>query len=136
MEGWAEIIAKYLKPGGIFFIAELHPFMWVFDDEHPSELKVKYTYWSSEEPTYWEADGSYADQEAKMVNKGDYEWAHPISEIMNALIKAGLTIQEFKEYPYTVYQQLPFMKLHSDGYTRLPGDKLPLLYSIKATKNN
>jgi len=134
MEEWAKIIARYLKPGGTFFIAELHPFMWVFDDEHPSELKVKYSYWPGEKPTYWEADGSYAEPGAKMENKGDYEWAHPISEIVNALIKAGLTIEEFNEYPYTVYPQLPFMKLHPDGYTRLPGNKLPLLYSIKATK--
>jgi 2-polyprenyl-3-methyl-5-hydroxy-6-metoxy-1,4-benzoquinol methylase len=30
---WAEIIARYLKPGGFFYIAEAHPFLNVFYDE-------------------------------------------------------------------------------------------------------
>jgi SAM-dependent methyltransferase len=62
MEGWAGIISRYLKPGGTFFMAEFHPFMWVFDYEFPSELKVKYRYWQGEKPDYYEAEGSYADE--------------------------------------------------------------------------
>ncbi len=30
---WAQIIAGSLKPGGRFFIADSHPFTWMFDDE-------------------------------------------------------------------------------------------------------
>ena len=38
---WGRIAARYLKPGGVFFMAEFHPFMWVFDDEEQNDLKVK-----------------------------------------------------------------------------------------------
>ena len=90
LDEWGKIIERYLKPGGTFFLAELHPFMWVFDDEHPSELKVKHSYWPGDLPTYGESEGSYADPDAQVVNKGDYEWVHPISEVIKSLIKAGL----------------------------------------------
>ena len=136
MEAWAGVVSHFLRPGGTFFIAEFHPFMWVFDDEWPSELRVKYRYWQGEEPDYYEADGSYADPEAKVVNRGSYEWAHPMSEVVNALIGAGLTLQELGEYPFSVDgTQMAFMEPGEDGYSRLPGYDLPLMYSIKATKD-
>ena len=135
IDEWARIVSRYLKPGGTFFVADFHPFMWVFDDEHPSELRVRYKYWHKEEPEYYEEDGSYADPDAKMENRGDYEWAHPVGDVVNALINAGLTIQELKEYPYSYdSSQMLFMAKDNQGHYRLPGDPLPLMYSIKATK--
>ena len=135
MEAWAGIVSRYLKPGGTFFMAEFHPFMWVFDNEFPSELKVKYRYWQGEEPDYYEADGSYAEPDAKVENRGSYEWAHPMSEVVNALIGAGLTIRELEEYPFSVDgTQFAFMEPGEDRYSTLPGYDLPLMYSIKATK--
>ena len=32
IEAWAAIIASHLKPGGRFFIAEIHPVAWMFDE--------------------------------------------------------------------------------------------------------
>ncbi len=69
MATWADIVSHYLRPGGTFFMAEFHPFMWVFDYEFPSELKVKYRYWQGEKPDYYEAEGSYADPDAKVENR-------------------------------------------------------------------
>ena len=34
---WARIAASYVKPGGFFYIAEFHPFAYVFDDEADHE---------------------------------------------------------------------------------------------------
>ncbi len=31
-------------------------------------------------------------------------WAHSLSEVMNALISAGLSIEHFNEYPYSRYK--------------------------------
>jgi hypothetical protein len=68
-------------------------------------------------------------------NTGAYEWAHPMSEIVNSLINAGLVVKELKEYPFSVDRhQLAFMEKGQDGYARLPGYNLPLMYSITATK--
>ena len=135
LEGWARIVSRYLRPGGTFFIAEFHPLIWVFDDEHPSDLRVRYGYWRREEPEYYEGDGSYADPDAKLENRGSYEWAYPLGDVVNALVGAGLVILELKEYPYSVDNtQLSFMERGEDGYSRLPSDPLPLMFSLRATK--
>jgi hypothetical protein len=64
-----------------------------------------------------------------------YNWVHPLSEVVNTLIGAGLTIRELGEYPFSVNgTQMAFMETGKDGYSRLPGYDLPLMYSIKATK--
>ncbi|TFH15737.1 class I SAM-dependent methyltransferase, partial [Candidatus Bathyarchaeota archaeon] len=88
IDGWARIITHYLKKGGVFLLVESHPFMWVFDDAS-EELKLKYSYWHNEEPLSWEDDGTYADKDAKVTNKKSYEWQHTVSDVLNALIKAG-----------------------------------------------
>jgi SAM-dependent methyltransferase len=135
MEAWARVVSRYLRPGGTFFLAEFHPFMWVFDDSDTSGLSVKNGYWQGEEPDYYEVDGSYADPTARLENRGSYEWAHPMSEVVNALTGVGLTIRRLDEYPFSVdAHQMAFMERGEDGYSRLPGYNLPLMYSIKATK--
>jgi SAM-dependent methyltransferase len=45
---WAEVVAHFTRPGGFFYIAEAHPFAWVFDDDDSAtELRVAYRYWPS-----------------------------------------------------------------------------------------
>ncbi len=133
---WARIVSLYLRPGGTFFMAEFHPFMWVFDDEDKSELKVRFRYWS-DGPEYYESDGSYAAPDAVLENRGSYNWPHPLSEVVNSLINAGITIRELREYPYSVdITQIGFMEKGEDGYSRIPDYNLPLMYSIKGTKDS
>ena len=33
LDKWAEIIARYLKPGGTFYLVEFHPFTHMFDEQ-------------------------------------------------------------------------------------------------------
>jgi 2-polyprenyl-3-methyl-5-hydroxy-6-metoxy-1,4-benzoquinol methylase len=132
---WGRIAAHYLKPGGTFFMAEFHPFMWVFDDEDQKELNVKYPYWHRDEPDFYEVVGSYADRSARVENTGNYEWAHTLSDILGALLDAGLTVKEFREYPYCVDKPWDFMTEDNKGYYRIKGDPLPLMFSVKAEKS-
>src|SRR5687767_2636968 len=45
LERWADTIVHFMRPGGLFYITEAHPFMYVFDDdESATSLKVKYDY--------------------------------------------------------------------------------------------
>ena len=136
LKRWAEIIEHYLKPGGTFFISEFHPFAWVLDDGHPSELKVKYSYWHTEKPQLYRPVGSYADRNAVVENKDSYEWAHPISDIINSLNHAGLKIEEIKEYPYCVDPLFHFMQKDSEGNFRFINKdyQIPLMFSVKAKK--
>jgi len=133
VEKWAKIIAHYLKPGGVFLIVESHPFMWVFDDAS-EELRQRYSYWHNTEPLSWEDDGTYADENAKITNKKSYEWQHTVSDVVNALIKAGLTIDEIGEYPELVWAYTPASKRVDKEYFRIPGDPLPQCWSVLASK--
>ena len=36
LHGWAQVAARFLKPGGIFYIVELHPFGMLFDEQSPA----------------------------------------------------------------------------------------------------
>ena len=133
---WAEIVAHFLKPGGTFYIVEFHPFAWVFDDDNPSELRVKYGYFHTPEPTEWTVQGSYADRNAHVKQPVEYEWAHSLGDILNALIAAGLRIEFLHEFPYSVEKTFPFMERDPDGWWRLkePPAQIPLTFSLKAIK--
>jgi SAM-dependent methyltransferase len=137
LKKWAKIIAQYLKPGGIVYIVEGHPFAEVFQNEgEVRELEVAYPYFEQQTPLEFEVQGSYADKTAKIKQKYEYEWPHSVSEILNALIDVRLKIQFFHEFPFSAFEIFPFMEQHEDGWWRLKGQKgaLPLMFSLKAIK--
>jgi SAM-dependent methyltransferase len=130
---WARIVARYLKPGGTFLLVESHPLMGVFDDES-EELKIRYSYWHSDEPMSWETEGTYTDEDAKITNRRSYEWQHTVSDVLNSLIKAGLRVKEIREYPYLPWRYVKKAEKGLDGCWRIPGDPLPQMWSVEAVK--
>lgn len=133
---WAQIISHFLKPGGIFYIHEFHPTLWMFDDEGDiKQPTLRYPYFKSNEPMYLESEGDYADPDAT-INSSSYEWSHGLGEIVTALINAGLQIEFLHEFNSCCIQALPCLTQGEDGlwrYDGLPGG-LPLAFSIKAVK--
>jgi ubiquinone/menaquinone biosynthesis C-methylase UbiE len=132
MDKWAEVISHFLKPGGMFYIIEFHPVVWMFDDNFTG---FQYSYFN-DEAIIEEVSGSYADRDAD-INHLSYGWNHPISEVLTALLKQNLTIAEFKEYPFSFYNCFNNTVKNSSGYWEIKGmeGKLPLMYSIKAFKS-
>jgi SAM-dependent methyltransferase len=136
IQGWANVISHFLKPKGIFYIIEGHPFINIFENEsYTKELKMCHSYFYSPEPTRYEPDGSYADRTAKVINPS-YEWTHSLGDIINALISAGLRIEFVHEFPYANYDIFPFLEQDKNKKWRLKGNKefIPLMFSLKATK--
>jgi len=137
IEEWGKIVARYVKSGGFFYIREDHPIPFVFDDERDdSELKLRYPYFTTDEPLMFEGGSTYADSQAKLQTRKSYEWPHSLSSVLNSLIDAGLRIEFLHEFPFTTWKQLPFMIEREDGRWILPSNQecLPLMYSIKASK--
>lgn len=135
LNAWARVIAHFLKPGGFFFIAEGHPFACVFDDENQNDLRVRYSYFHSDKPDKFEVHGSYADRAAD-IHGIEYAWTHSIGDVINALIAAGLRIEELREYAFNAWQMLPLMEQDAEGWWRLPArlPQIPLMFSLKARK--
>lgn len=128
---WADIISHYLKPGGIFYIAEFHPVIWMFDDEF---THIQY-YYENREVITTENYGTYTDRKASITGK-EYGWNHSISEVLNALIKAGLKIEFFNEYMYSPYPCFNNTVEIEKGKWQIKGmeGKIPMVYSIRAVK--
>lgn len=135
LKGWAEVVSHYLKDNGFFYIAEVHPSSMVFENEGDvKELKIKNPYFRKTKPIEFLVEGSYADSEAKTKNNKTYEWLYSLTDVFTSLLNAKLKIEYFHEFPFTVYQQFPFMKRGEDGYWRME-EEIPLLFSIKAIKD-
>ncbi|MEP6675979.1 MAG: methyltransferase domain-containing protein [Ferruginibacter sp.] len=131
LDKWAAVIAHFLKPGGIFYIADFHPVLWMMNEDFSA---VKYHY-LNEEMIVDEVEGSYSDRNAP-IKATEYGWNHPFSEIINALIKHGLQIQQLNEFTFSPYGCFQHTEKGEDGMWRIKGmgDKFPMMYSIKATK--
>ena len=128
---WAKIINHFLKDGGIFYIAELHPFTNILSHD----FKLFYKYFDKG-PYIDDSSGTYTDWNEDI--KGfTYEWSYTISDVINALINEGLKIEYVHEFPFTMYDQFPgFMEKNEKGQYVLKNKKnqIPLLFSLKATK--
>lgn len=46
IRGWARVVARFVRPGGRFYISEAHPVIQVFESEGvgPRELRLQYPY--------------------------------------------------------------------------------------------
>ena len=131
LKPWGKMIAERLKQGGTFFMAEFHPIVWMFDYLNDKPV-VKYGY-MQDEVIYEEYEGTYANQDSKMVSK-EYGWNHGLSEVINALTDAGLHVEYLREHDESPYNVLPnLIKTVSGMY--VTQDKLyPLIFTLKATK--
>jgi hypothetical protein len=119
-------------------MVEFHPFAMVFDNsETAAELRVQYPYFHTPEPLVFDVQGSYADREAQVMQKVEYEGDHSLRDIVNALVAAGLHVDFLHEFPYPTFSMFPsLMEKCSDGMWRLKevDGSIPLLFSIKASK--
>ena len=128
---WAQVVAKYLKPGGRFVFVDFHPVVWMFSNDFSH---VQYSYFNGE-PIVETLEGTYADRSAP-IKATEVGWNHGLAEVMNALQGAGLTIRAFGEYDYSPYNCLHNMAEIAAGRYQLRGleGKLPLVYSLVVEK--
>ncbi|MCL3779251.1 class I SAM-dependent methyltransferase [Prolixibacteraceae bacterium JC049] len=129
---WAQIISRYLKPNGTFYMVEFHPFTYTLNDD--AEIVDSYFKTTSLETT---VESSYTDNsDVSKNNLKHIEWHHSLSEVLNSLISNGLSIEFLNEFPYQVYNCFPNLIEIEKGkwVSKKHGGKVPYMYSIKAIK--
>lgn len=132
LDKWAKIISRYLKPNGIFYMVEFHPFIYTLNDK--SEIADSYFKSHALETV---VEKSYTDKsEISNKNLKHIEWHHSLSEVLNSLISNGLKIEFLNEFPYQVYNCFPNLEEDEKGkwISEKYGDKIPHMYSVKARK--
>jgi SAM-dependent methyltransferase len=130
LAGWAQQIHDLLRPGGVFYLRDEHPLLRTFDFEQTEDnLICIHPYFNSGQPH------QYLEQPDDDDSLVVFEWPHPLSELMGALIGAGLRIEAFLEHKFLTWLGLPFMVEGANGTWHLPRpDIAPLSFSLVARR--
>ncbi|OXC77380.1 class I SAM-dependent methyltransferase [Caballeronia sordidicola] len=146
IDAWAQGVAHSLKPGGRFVLVEFHPFLMIFDEQ----WEMRYDYFdhspiASDGVSDYVAlsreglvpDGYEAGFEAFVNPHPSVEFFWGIGDVVSALAKSGLLIEQLREYPYANGWK-GFDGMHDSGGRRMvpPQDtvRLPLMYGIAARR--
>ncbi len=132
LDKWAKLISRCLKPNGIFYMVEFHPFIYTLNDE----FEIRDSYFKSK-ALETVVEKSYTDKsEVSNKNLKHIEWHHSLSEVLNSLISNGMRIEFLNEFPYQVYNCFPNLIESENGrwVSEKYGDKIPYMYSVKARK--
>lgn len=134
LERWATQVAALLRAGGTFYIRDGHPSLYTID-ESAECLQLRYPYFGNGRALVWDDDSTYAG-DGKVEHSRTYEWAHPISEILNSLIGAGLQILRVDEGTTLPWKFSPRMVEVTDGFAwpEPERDLVPCTYTIIARK--
>lgn len=134
---WARIVSDLLEPGGFLYLAESHPSALCLE-EIDGRIVAKYGWRTpSERPLVFDETSTYTGDARPLTNTRNYEWIHPLSDIVSALTVAGLAIDWLHEHELLPYRLFPKMiPAGSPGLFQLPDDepRLPLSFSLKAVK--
>ena len=130
---WAQIVRRFLKPGGKLVLVEFHPVVWMFDERFQG---IQYSYFNTG-PIHESSSGTYADTSAP-IQVESVGWNHPLSEVFGSLMAQGMSIRHFAEYDYSPYGCFETAVKVAEGKYRIPqlAEKIPMLYSLVAERDS
>ena len=147
LDEWMRRVAAVLKPGGRFVCVEFHPVAMIFDEQGVPA----YDY-SMPEPLFWDdgirdyvADacgalapsGPAMDLEPFRNPHPAYEFQRGMSEIVGAVLTAGLGVKVFREFSYSNgWKPFTDMKPLPGRRWTMPDGKpsIPLMFGLVAGK--
>jgi SAM-dependent methyltransferase len=135
IRGWARVVADMLAPGGTFYFADSHPFALVLD-ERDGAIRPTYGWRTPKDrpDAFTDAQSYTGDVFAEPVT--DYNWIHPLSDIVTSLIEAGLTLEYLHEHELLPSKLFPSMVPAGERMFRLPDGAvpMPLAFSLRAVR--
>ncbi len=135
LDRWAAQIAALLRAGGTFFIRDGHPALYALDEDS-STLTIRYPYFGDGRAQQWDDESTYVGN-GSVAHPRTYEWPHPLSEIIGALLKAGLHLVHFDEGRTLPWQFSPRMVEVPRGYAWPEAERnlVPCTFTIVARKD-
>ncbi|MES5820212.1 class I SAM-dependent methyltransferase [Streptomyces sp. RG80] len=138
LDRWADTVARLLCPGGRLSLVEFHPLLNSLGPKpapgEGPELLLRHDYLGGGGPVHRDATHTYTDGPAVEGATDSYEWMHGTSEVINALVGAGLTIRRLTESDELPWPRWSRMVRTESGWWRLPEPRIPLLYGVLATR--
>lgn len=136
INAWARVVASVLRPGGWLYLLEGHPVTMCLE-QIDGRLVPHFPYRNPPDaPTVADAATTYNGDPTILKNQRLYEWMHPLSDIQNGLIGAGMRIEWLHEHDSLAWALFPMMRKSADGNYRLPPEipPLPLAFSMRAER--
>jgi SAM-dependent methyltransferase len=135
LDRWAAQISGLLRAGGTFFIRDGHPALYALDED-ASTLTTRYPYFGDGRAQQWDEESTYVG-DGTVAHPRTYEWPHPLSEILGALLGAGLRLLHFDEGRMLPWQFSSRMVEVPGGYAWPEAERnlLPCTYTIVARKD-
>lgn len=129
---WGQTIRQLLNDSGYVYIFDSHPFFLALDEEKLANghLEIKYPYFNRK-PDVDDSIGGYAS-EAKQNVKA-YFWMYTVSDVINALLQAGLSLDYFHEFTENFYDAGGMKPVGDDLYNYSFNRELfPMSFSVRA----
>ncbi|MBO0905015.1 methyltransferase [Jiella sonneratiae] len=133
---WAKVVAALLRPGGRLYLLEGHPVMNQMEFEDGRLVATFDRATPADAPLVFDAETTYTGDGRRLENSRNYEWLHPVSEVVSAVLGAGLRLDFLNEHDRLAWRAFPGMVEAGDGLYALPAGvaKIPLAVSLGATK--
>ena len=134
--GWASFVSEVLRPGGRLYLLEGHPLL--NQCEWPGgRAELTYDFRTPREhPLAFDTAQTYTGDERLLRHTRNYEWPHPIGDIVNALIAAGMRLDFLREHERIAWRAFPEMvEVGEDLFALPPGlPRMPISFSIGAAR--
>ncbi len=111
LDGWAAVIARLLKPGGIVSVFEGHPLTWLFRQDTTDLVATNIDFFAhSESSQGWPSTyiGELDVPAEQLAFK--YERLWPLSAVFGALRGAGLVVEHFGEHREEFWDEFPLLR--------------------------
>lgn len=129
LDAYAQVVARLLKPGGVYHVFDGHPVNWLFDADADTLRYSGASYFrfytsSVGWPTTYIGDSLPipAEQQTKK-----YEALWSIADLFNALTAAGLRVETIGEHAEDFWDSFPNLKPEYQG-------RIPMTFSMLARK--
>lgn len=139
VDAWARVAASLLRPGGRLHLRDDHPMFMAVGDDVSGGLALHEPYFQQTEPMTWEDEGSYVEapeDAAPVAHTRNHQWNHGVGEIVTALIRAGLVIDEVAETRTSAWCRWPGLQERCEEGWRLVDpalrESLPLQLVVRA----
>ena len=135
IEVWAQQVSSLLKQGGVFYIRDGHPALYSLDDAQFPPVPA-YRYFADGKAMQIDEAGTYAG-DGILEHQRTFEYPHPISDVVNALIGHGLEILRLDEGRTLPWQFSEAMIDTGDGNYVFPAPYdavVPCTFTVVARK--
>ena len=138
---WASVIANYLKPDGIFYIIDEHPFARVLTEARINKekgyIELPMPYQNNGKAIEVAFESSYAEPNCQLESFTQFIWFHGLNEILNSLLTNGLKLEFFHEFHKSFYCMMKGMEKNDQGWWILKSNRraIPLMFSIRCNKD-